>query len=32
MILGIYKGSLDEIIKKIKKEIKNEANMVSNKE
>lgn len=32
MILGIYKGSLDGIIKKIKEEIKNEENMVSNKE
>lgn len=32
MILGLYKGSLDEIIKMIKEEIKNEENMVSNKE
>lgn len=32
MILGLYKGSLDEIIKMIKEEIKNGENMVSNKE
>lgn len=32
MILGLYKGSLDDIIKMIKEEIKNEENMVSNKE
>lgn len=32
MILGLYKGTLDEIIKMIKEEIKNGDNMVSNKE
>lgn len=32
MILGLYKGSLDDIVKMIKEEIKNGENMVSNKE